>query len=168
MPSILEAHGIGNTQAGLLLGLSGIVGVPVALLVPTLAARWRDQAALAVALTAITLCGYAGLLLAPASAPALWAVLTGLGQGASFPLALTMIVLRSGSPQLTAALSTHVQCIGYLLAAAGPLAIGALHDASGAWTLPLIVLIVILMAQAVTGAGAGRNRVLTAPAPASG
>ena len=44
----------------------------------------------------------------------------GVGQGACFPLALTMIVLRSGSPSVASSLSTHVQSIGYLLAAVGP------------------------------------------------
>jgi CP family cyanate transporter-like MFS transporter len=169
LPSIFEAHGIGTTSAGLLLGLSGIVGVPVALAVPALAARRRDQRGLAVLLTAVTLCGYGGLLLAPASAPVLWALLVGLGQGACFPLALTMIVLRSGSARLTPALSTHVQSVGYLLAAAGPFAIGALHDATGAWTVSLIVLVVLLAGQAASGYGAGRNRVLRVrAAPASG
>ena len=162
LPSIFESHGIGSTSAGLLLGLGGAMAVPAALLVPTLAVRWPDQRALAAALTAVTLFGYSGLLLAPASAPVLWAVLIGFGQGACFPLALTMIVLRSGSAQLTAGLSTHVQCVGYLLAAAGPLTIGALHDATGSWTASLIVLIVVLAPQAATGIGAGRNRILSA------
>src|SRR6202035_4974367 len=99
----------------------------------------------------VTLCGYAGLLLAPTSAPALWALLMGVGQGASFPLALTMIVLRSGSAQLTPGLSTHVQCVGYLLAAAGPFAIGALHDATGSWTAPLVVMGAMLRPPAVSG-----------------
>ena len=162
LPSIFESHGIGATSAGLLLGLSGAMAAPAALLVPRLAARWPDQAALAVGLTAVTLGGYAGLLLAPGSTPALWAVLIGLGQGACFPLALTMIVLRSGSAQLTAGLSTHVQSVGYLLAAAGPLAIGALHDATGSWTASVLVLMAVLAPQALTGMGAGRNRVLSA------
>ena len=168
LPSIFESHGIGSTSAGLLLGLSGAMAIPAALLVPSLAVRWPDQRVLAAGLTVVTLFGYGGLLLAPASAPVLWAVLIGLGQGASFPLALTMIVLRSGSAQLTAGLSTHVQCVGYLLSAAGPLTIGALHDATGSWTASLIVLIVVLAPQAATGIGAGRNRIVSArPAHAS-
>jgi CP family cyanate transporter-like MFS transporter len=162
LPSIFESHGIGSTSAGLLLGLSGAMAVPAALLVPTLAARWRDQGVLAAGLTAVTVFGYGGLLLAPTSAPVLWVLLIGIGQGATFPLALTMIVLRSGSAHLTAGLSTHVQSVGYLLAAAGPLTIGALHDATGSWTLPLIVLIVLLVPQAVTGVGAGRDRIVGA------
>ena len=48
-----------------------------------------------------------------------------------------MIVLRSGSPHVTASLSTHVQSIGYLLAASGPFLVGALHDATGSWTATL-------------------------------
>jgi MFS transporter, CP family, cyanate transporter len=160
LPSIFESHGIGSTNAGLLLGLSGIMAVPAALAVPSVATRLRNQIRLAVALTAITLVGYGGLLLAPSSAPALWALLIGLGQGACFPLALTMIVLRSGSARITAGLSTHVQCVGYLLAAAGPFVIGALHDASGSWTVSLLVLIAILVPQALCGAGAGRARML--------
>jgi CP family cyanate transporter-like MFS transporter len=168
LPSIFESHGIGSTSAGLLLGLCGIMAVPAALLVPALATRYRDQSALAVAVTAITLVGYGGLLLAPGSAAALWAIVIGIGQGAVFPLALTMIVLRTGSAALTAGLSTHVQCVGYLLAAAGPFVIGALHDATGSWTFSLVLLIVILVPQALTGAGAGRSRTLSARVAASG
>jgi CP family cyanate transporter-like MFS transporter len=162
MPSIFESHGIGTTDAGFLLGLSGAMAIPAALLIPRLAARARDQRGLAFWLTAVLVLGYGGLLLAPAAAPALWAVMIGAAQGACFPLALTMIILRSGSPSVASSLSTHVQSIGYLLAASGPLVGGALHDATGSWTATLVVLIVILVPQALTGLGAGRARVVGA------
>lgn len=160
MPSIFQSNGISSTSAGLLLGLSGIMAVPAALLIPMVAARAGEQGSIAVVMAVVTLLGYGGLLLAPASAPALWAILIGFGQGASFPLALTMIVLRSGSPQATSALSTHVQGGGYLLAAAGPFLVGALHDATGSWTAPILVLMAALLPQALAGVGAGRNRTL--------
>jgi CP family cyanate transporter-like MFS transporter len=167
MPSIFQAHGLSATSAGLLLGLSGIMAVPAALLIPMVAARAREQGQIALATALVTLFGYAGLLLAPAAAPELWAVLIGFGQGASFPLALTMIVLRSGSAQLTSALSTHVQGGGYLLAAAGPFLFGALHDATGSWTVSILVLMAALVPQALTGIGAGRDRTVSAGAPAA-
>ncbi len=160
MPSIFESHGIGTTDAGFLLGLSGAMAIPAALFIPRLAARVRDQRGLAFWLTAVLVFGYGGLLLAPAAAPALWAVMIGAAQGACFPLALTMIVLRSGSPSVASSLSTHVQSIGYLLAASGPLVGGALHDATGSWTVTLVVLMVMLVPQALTGLGAGRARVV--------
>ena len=160
MPSIFESHGIGTTDAGFLLGLSGAMAIPAALFIPRLAARVRDQRGLAFWLTAVLVFGYGGLLLAPAAAPAVWAVMIGAAQGACFPLALTMIALRSGSPAVASSLSTHVQSVGYLLAASGPLVGGALHDATGSWTATLLVLMVMLVPQALSGLGAGRARVV--------
>ena len=160
LPSIFESDGLSSTSAGLLLGLATTVAVPAALLVPRLAVRWRDQRLLALVLAVLTAVGYGGLIAAPTSAPALWAVLMGLGQGSSFLLALTMIVLRSGAPHLTAGLSTHVQSIGYLIAAAGPFVTGAVHDATGSWTIAIVVLMSLLAPQALTGVQAGRARVL--------
>jgi CP family cyanate transporter-like MFS transporter len=160
LPSIFESHGFSNTYSGFLLGLTGIMAIPGALLVPRLAARWHDQRQLALWLTVISAAGLTGLLLSPTSAPELWTVVLGIGQGASFPLALTLIVLRGGTTQLTSSLSTHVQAIGYLFSAAGPLAIGALHDATGSWSASLIVLIALLAPQAASGIAAGRARVV--------
>ncbi|MGH2849204.1 MAG: CynX/NimT family MFS transporter [Solirubrobacteraceae bacterium] len=160
LPSIFESHGLSNTYSGFLLGLCGVMAIPGALLVPRLAARWGDQRQLAFWLSVITAAGLAGILLSPTSAPEVWTVVLGIGQGASFPLALTMIVLRGGTTRLTSSLSTHVQAIGYLFSAAGPLAIGALHDTTGSWTASLLVLIVLLAPQAATGVAAGRSRVV--------
>ena len=47
---------------------------------------------------------------------------------------LTLIGLRARTPDGTAALSGFSQSSGYLLAALGPFAVGALHDATGSWT----------------------------------
>ena len=38
-------------------------------------------------------------------------------------------------------------CVGYLVAATGPWLLGAVHDASGNWTTPLVVLIVMTLAE---------------------
>jgi CP family cyanate transporter-like MFS transporter len=165
LPSIFESHGISSTSSGLLLGLLGAMAIPGALVAPRLAARMPDQRPLVLAFTIVAALGFAGLLVAPATAPVLWSLLIGVGQGALFPLALTMIVLRSGVAHLTASLSTHVQCIGYLLAAVGPFAVGVLHDATGSWTAPVAVLLVLLAPQGVTGMQAARNRVLGSRAP---
>ncbi len=163
LPSIFQSHGVSSTDAGLLLGLSSAMAIPAALFVPRLAVRLPDQRGLAFWLTVPLVFGYGGLLLAPTFAPALWAVMMGLAQGSCFPLALTLIVLRSGSPAVASSLSTHVQSIGYLLAATGPLIGGALHDATGSWTATIIVLIVALVPQALTALGAGRARVVRTP-----
>ena len=50
------------------------------------------------------------------------------------------------------------QTIGYGLAAAGPLVLGLLHDASGGWELPLAVLLALTVPLVAVGLGAGRAR----------
>ena len=106
-----------------------------------------------------------GLLVAPGAAPVLWAVLYGLGTGASVPLAMTLILVRSRDVAQTGRLSAAAQSVGYLLAAAGPLIVGLLHDATGGWRAGLAVLLVLQALQLGAGLVAGRPRLVTeAPA----
>jgi CP family cyanate transporter-like MFS transporter len=49
------------------------------------------------------------------------------------------------------------QCVGYLMAATGPLLLGQLHDWSGGWTVPPLITAAISVAGAFTGMLAGRN-----------
>jgi MFS transporter, CP family, cyanate transporter len=69
--------------------------------------------------------------------------------------------LRGGSVTNTAALSTLVQTVGYLVAAMGPLVIGAVHQLTGSWTSALIVLLALLAPQLALGLAAARNRTVT-------
>jgi CP family cyanate transporter-like MFS transporter len=38
-------------------------------------------------------------------------------------------------------MATLVQSVGYAFAAVGPTLLGALHDATGSWTAPLLVIL---------------------------
>ena len=156
LPTLLQDNGLTPVGSGALLSLVTVLGIPAGLLLPILAGRMHQQRALAVGATAFTLLGWTGLLVAPTAVPVLWALLLGIGTGSTFPLALVLIALRSGSAAITPSLSALVQGAGYLIAAAGPLLIGVLHEASAGWTLPLGVLIGITVAQAVCGWFAGR------------
>ena len=161
LPSVFHSHGESASAAGFLLSLSLIVGLAPALTVPSMAARAHDQRPFVLVVVSLIAVGWLGLLLAPTSVPYLWVVLLGIGQNAAFPLALTLIVLRGGTVASTAGLSTMVQTVGYLVAATGPLAIGAVHDISGSWTPALIVLLALLIPQTVMGLEAARNRTVS-------
>jgi MFS transporter, CP family, cyanate transporter len=163
LPSIFRSHGAGEAQAGLLLSLSMIVGLATALTVPGLASRHHDHRPLVVVSCALTAAGLLGILLAPMSASYLWVVLLGLGQNATFPLALMMIVMRGGSVASTEGLSTLAQSVGYVLAALAPLAVGAIHGLTDSWTPALILLLALVVPQLGVGLGAGRDRQLTPP-----
>jgi CP family cyanate transporter-like MFS transporter len=57
------------------------------------------------------------------------------------------------------------QSVGYSVAAVGPVLLGLLHDLTGGWTIPLLVLVALTLTQAAVGTGAGRARHLNLPAP---
>ena len=78
---------------------------------------------------------FTGLLLAPMKAPLLWACLLGVGPS-TFPLALTLINLRTRTPTGSAALSGFMQGVGYSFSCLGPFLVGWLHTVSNGWTLP--------------------------------
>lgn len=81
----------------------------------------------------------------------------GLGAGACLILALAFISLRTADHRQAASLSVMAQSVGYLVAAAGPVGFGFLHDVAGDWRAPLAVLGTVGVLQAIAGFGAGRD-----------
>jgi MFS transporter, CP family, cyanate transporter len=157
MPEVLRSAGMDATSAGGLLGVLLLVGVPVNMILPPLAAKTRSQSGWAVLLAAGSLIGTLGLLLAPMSAPILWALLLGLGI-CGFPLGLVFISLRTRTAADTTELSAMAQCIGYLIASLGPFLFGLLHDFTAGWSVSLLALVGAVVAQAALGVLAGRPR----------
>jgi MFS transporter, CP family, cyanate transporter len=158
LPLILrETAGLSAAQAGWMLALAQAVGIASMFLAPVLAGRTPSQRGVLVASVALSGAGALGLLVSPGAATALWVVLIGLGQGACFSLALTFFALRAPDPEHAAALSGMAQSVGYLLAAFGPFLFGVLRDATGAWTVPLALLLAIVSCLMVTGLGAARD-----------
>lgn len=157
LPQIFRDAGVAAGTAGLLAAVAMGMGVPLSFVLPALAGRMRHQGPLAVALGAFGVAGYAGLWLAPAAAPLLWAVLVGV-TNATFPLALTMIGMRSRTGPGVVRLSAFAQCTGYLIAFPGPILVGTLYQHSGGWGLPIGLMAAILVPQTVAGVLAGRNR----------
>ncbi|WP_067469853.1 MFS transporter [Actinomadura macra] len=157
LPTIYIDAGFTPDEAGTLLAVALLVGVPVYFVVPILAARLRRQGGLGAGMTAIQIVGLLGLLFHPASLPWLWAVLIGIGGGV-FPLTLALFSMRTRTATDTAALSAMAQSIGYLLAALGPFTVGVLRDATGSWSTPVSLLVGICVVQAVLSFSAGRSR----------
>ena len=158
LPLILqETAGSSPAEAGALLSLFAVMGLPAALAAPVLAAR-RGAVRVLVAVGAGSLVlGYLGLILAPSVATWAWVALIGIGP-LFFPLALVLINLRTRTHAGAVALSGFVQSVGYVAVAVGPLAVGLLHDATGAWTIPLVFLLGSAVPAAIAGAIVARPR----------
>jgi CP family cyanate transporter-like MFS transporter len=165
LPAILEDDaGLSPATSGGLVALTALLGAPLSLLVPPLAARRPGQAGWVIAAVLPPAVGIVGLLVAPAAAPLVWSLLYGFGCGISFPLAMTLVLLRSRDVAQTGRLSAASQSIGYLVAATGPLAVGLLHDATKGWRSGLLLLLALLVVQAVVGLLAARPRLVDAAA----
>jgi CP family cyanate transporter-like MFS transporter len=157
LPSILEDAGYSSGQAGSLQALNSLVSAAPAFLIPWLAAHRRTQTGILAWIVALAAAGTAGLVVAP-GADVLWVVLFGLGQGGTLGLGLILPVLRSHGASVTAALTGMTLCVGYLVASSGPWLLGAVHDLSGNWTAPVLVLLAITLAELVPGIPATRAR----------
>ena len=158
LPSILIGRGLSATEAGLALSGSIIVQLFSSLAAPWLATRGKDQRLAIVVVMLLTLGGLFGCLYAPLDGLWGWAILLGLGQGGTFSLALTLIVLRSRDSHVAANLSSMAQGVGYTLASAGPLAVGLIHDWTGSWAATGWVFAVLGLGAVVAGLGAGRAK----------
>jgi len=158
LPTLLQARGYTDAQAGWMMGASVMVQLASALGAPWLARFSRDQRP---ALLLVLGCVAVGLWLLLLGSPAWrWAgvVLLGLGQGGSFSLALTLIVLRTANSRLAGKLSGLAQGGGYTLAAMGPLTVGVLLELGIGIATITGVLLAIVAVAAGFALLAGRNR----------
>jgi CP family cyanate transporter-like MFS transporter len=154
---LLRERGIDSASAGFIVAASILTQLLTCLVLPSSAARCRDQRALAVGLSLLILIALLGLMVGPLGGRWIWAVLLGCGQGGAFALALSLIVMRSGSAHVTAQLSAMAQGWGYVLAAFGPLLFGVLREWTGSYSATGWLVALLVMAMAWSGWGAGRD-----------
>ena len=159
--------GFSAATAGVLVGLLAATAIPFSLWLPSVLARARDPRPMLVLVVACYPVGYLMLLLAPHALAVPAALLVGIGT-TTFPLILTLIGLRSRTAEGTAALSAFTQATGYLIAGIGPFGIGVLHDVSGGWSVPLLVLAALTLPQLAVGLRLARPRYLEDELAASG
>jgi CP family cyanate transporter-like MFS transporter len=153
---ILRERGLDAVVAGSVVSMSVMIQAMACLAVPHLAVRGRNQSLINVALCIIAVVALIGLLFAPLSTVWLWAALQGVGQGGLIAAAMTVIVLRSRDPQVAAHLSSMAQCVGYLLAALGPLVVGLIRDRTGSFAWCAALFVVLGSVAAFNGWRAGR------------
>ncbi|MFF5260162.1 CynX/NimT family MFS transporter [Actinomadura viridis] len=167
LATICLDRGMSAASAGYVLALSNLLQAGGSLAVPFLARRMRDQRPLVLIAATLTIAGFAGVTWAPLGSVWVWSAVLGFGQGVGFATALSFIGLRAHDARVAAQLSGMAQGCGYLIAALGPLAVGALHDATHGWNVPIAAVLVAAAALLIPGLAAGRNRTVRAPAAPS-
>jgi CP family cyanate transporter-like MFS transporter len=160
LPTICQDRGMSEAAGGYALGLTSLLQAVGAFLLPVLARRFRDQRPLVLLTGLLCVVGYAGAVWAPIGTIWVWIVVLGVGQGVGFATAVAFIGLRASDAHVTAQLSGMAQGVGYVIAALGPLAVGAVHDATHGWSAPAVLVIAISVVILLPGLGAGRDRMI--------
>ncbi len=161
LPSLLIDGGVTPAEAGGILGVTTIAGVPFGLLLASNLRKFRSLSAPAAIASALTMIGMA-LLLTPFSLVA--GIVIGFGQASTFPISLNLISTRASTDAQTTELSTISQGYGYLAAALGTFFFGWLRDVTGSWVLPILLLVLLSALQLIAGIAAGRSRKIENPA----
>ncbi|MBO3664760.1 MFS transporter [Microbacterium stercoris] len=138
LPAMLgDMTGSGPAGAGALASIFQGVAIVGAFIVPALA-RWLPLAVPAGVVAACWIALSTGMLLAPELFP-LWVSLGGVAHAGGFVVIFTVMVGIARSDAEAAAMSALVQGAAYLVGAASGPVLGAVHDATGAWTAPLTI-----------------------------
>ncbi|WP_083452863.1 CynX/NimT family MFS transporter [Mycolicibacterium goodii] len=162
LPEILIERGMTAAAAGAVLAVCQIAGLISSLIAPMIAVRFEDQRVFTCITIGICAAGFIGFL-STHQWPVLWTVCIMVGPGSCLALALLFMVLRSTSTEQTGQVSGMAQSGGYVLAAAGPVALGLLHDLTGSWTIALGALGLVLIPQTLAGLVAARNVTMSTP-----
>jgi len=157
---LFQARGWSAERAGALLAVFSLTQLVATLGLPVLADRTGDRRPwIALSVSACT-AGLLALAVAPLAAPWLVAAVIGFGTGGQFAMALTLLVDAAADPAASRRLSGMAFLVGYLLAAAGPAAVGGLYDATGGFTAAFLALTVIGVVTLALGVSVRRGAVV--------
>lgn len=157
MPSLLVDRGATQASAAMIFSVSQASLMIGSFVTPLLAARKPDQQIWIVTVVLTCLMGTLGLVYAPSDTALLWAILLGWGQGAGPALGAFLFVAKASSVDTATRISGMAQTVGYLIAMAGPLLVGAMYHYIGSWNAIGIVLAGLLVLELVVSLPAGKN-----------
>nr|MBA3413665.1 MFS transporter [Chloroflexia bacterium] len=159
LPAIYGDLGVDAAGAGARLALMAGFCLPVGLLLPALSDRIGSRRLPLLGSGLITLAATLGLALAPL-APGwswVWPILAGVGTAGVFVLCLVQIA-ETPPTGSTGAAAGMMMAVGYGGAVLGPVAAGALRDATGGFAIVLLLLPAVALAMSLLA--------LVAPEPA--
>ncbi|MDG2497785.1 MAG: MFS transporter [Aquiluna sp.] len=154
---LLEHNSVSVSQAGALLSLFAILGLPAALLVPSLAVKYRRSHAPIIWFSSFMgMAGAMGILFASNSW--LWFFVAALGLGPTmFPLALTLYNLRSRHRSTVLAVSAFGQGMSYTVTTVLVFLVGIMREVTGGWEFTLWLFFGVALLSALMGIQIAKN-----------
>lgn len=163
LPEIVQSYGYRSSSAGWMLFLMQFAIIPITFIIPVISERMDNQKQLSAATAFLFIIGIGGLMWGSESLLPLFVIITGIATGSAFSLSMMFFSLRTSDAIQASEVSGMAQSFGYLLAAVGPVLFGALHDFTGGWTAPLVMLIVVSVIIWIVGVESGKDKFITNP-----
>lgn len=160
LPDILHVHGYSPNAAGWMLFLMQSALIPLTFIIPVVAEKMRNQKLLSGLTGILFILGVAGVLLGNSFLLPIAIIMIGMASGSAFSLNMMFFSLRTRDVYQASEMSGMAQSVGYLLAAVGPALFGLLHDLSGSWQLPLMMLIGLSVVIFIVAIAAGEDRLI--------
>ena len=158
LPDAFTEHGWSEAHAGQLLLAINLTAIVTSVAVTLLGDRFHwSRRALLVPPCIFYAVGAIGLASDPAHAM-IWACVTGCGNGAIFPLMMTLPLDAADRPEQVAGMAGMMLGIGYCIGALAPLALGALRDGTGSFEAGLWVIALAAAISLACGACASPSR----------
>lgn len=160
LPEILQLHGYSAEAAGWMLFLMQFALIPITFIIPVVAEKMRNQKLLSGITGAFFIVGIFGILIGHEVLIPVAIIMIGMASGGAFSLCMMFFSLRTRDGYQASEMSGMAQSFGYLLAAVGPALFGALHDITGSWQMPLMMLIGLSVVIFFVAVAAGKDRLI--------
>ena len=159
MAVILQSKGLDPTEAGMVVSVYMVIGIVGSLLLPTVAGSRRDLRRLGTSLGVVYVVGLVLLMHSDGSTVslALPVIMCGICGGACITYPSMLFGLRTRSSRDSSSVSGIAQSVGYVVAATGPVAVGAIHDLTAGWDGGIAFLVCISATLVVLGYLIGRD-----------
>lgn len=158
LPEILISQGLSAENAGWMTSIMQYAQIPMTFLVPIIAEKFSSQRPIVFVFTFFYLVSFIGIYNEWTDYVIIWMVCLGLAGGASFGAILMFFTLRTKTAYEAAQISGFAQSVGYLLASAGPVLFGYLHDTSGSWSQSNLLFIIVTIILFTTAFISAKNR----------
>jgi CP family cyanate transporter-like MFS transporter len=158
LPDAFTEHGWSASRAGHLVVAINVFAIISSISVTLVGDRFHwSRRALLIPPCVFYAAGALGIAADPGHA-LLWACVTGCGNGAVFPLMMTLPLDVADRPEQVAGVVGMMLGIGYCIGALAPLALGALRDGTGSFTAGLWVIAAVAVISLICGASCSPAR----------
>ena len=140
LATLYEERGWSRSHAGALLAFFTLLQMIGAVGMSAGAHRSGDAGIWIRATLGLSVAALLWIALVPDTATWVWVAILGLGVGGIFPLSMSLPLLATTTTDAARAWMSMTLGVGYVVAAAGPFAVGALRSATGGFAIPFVVL----------------------------